>query len=318
MKKPSTSGSSSSSTGYGPTAHTHGSTSGANTRQQQQHSSSSSTSSNNTGALGTLDPWSTNAGVEGGGVVGIEEGDRLEMTVEQFLEQQCQTIIDDIRKHAVALTKQLQREHETGVQQIQHIIRENLHPTVTSTCIGVIEKGAPVSQIQAVSTATATATATTAADSHRISVTLKCVSGPHIGQKFRLETPENKIEDTFKIGRSTSKLFKEKGLSLYKDKEVSTAHGKIDLRHGAAFYLDTKSTNGTAINGKMIESQQPVRLKDGDVLSIGGTELNVHVSVNVMSTIQHVNENGEVSVGGTENPQVAENGVAEDENFASV
>ena len=34
-------------------------------------------------------------------------------------------------------------------------------------------------------------------------------------------------EDVFKIGRSTGRLFKEKGVSLYKDKEISTTHAKV-------------------------------------------------------------------------------------------
>ncbi len=50
------------------------------------------------------------------------------------------------------------------------------------------------------------------------------------------------------MGRSTGKAFKEKGVSLYKDKEISTTHAKIEIRNGQAFLIDADSTNGTLLN----------------------------------------------------------------------
>lgn len=115
----------------------------------------------------------------------------------------------------------------------------------------------------------------------KLCIILKCISGPHLGQKFRLEATtvsfitiftqfcnysiQQNGEDVFKIGRSTGKLFKEKGVSLYKDKEISTTHAKvfkltvclslsdvdalqIEFRNGQVFLVDVESTNGTQLN----------------------------------------------------------------------
>ena len=185
----------------------------------------------------------------------LKEGD---MTVEQFLGQQCDAIIGDVQKHAATLIAKLREEYATGTKEIRD--------TMTSS----------------------------SSKDKRICVVLKCTTGPHLGQKFRLELAGDKEEDTFKIGRSTGKPFKEKGVSLYKDKEVSTAHAKVEIRNGQAFYIDMKSTNGSALNGKDVEKQVPIRLKDGDILSIGGTE--VHVSTSAMADEEEENENNFASV----------------------
>lgn len=64
----------------------------------------------------------------------------------------------------------------------------------------------------------------------RISVVLKCIGGPHLSQKFRLEMADDLVEDVFKMGRSTGRHFKEHGVSLYKDKEISTTHARVCLK----------------------------------------------------------------------------------------
>eukprot|EP00604_Paraphysomonas_vestita_P003828 CAMPEP_0174824098 /NCGR_PEP_ID=MMETSP1107-20130205/30556_1 /TAXON_ID=36770 /ORGANISM="Paraphysomonas vestita, Strain GFlagA" /LENGTH=92 /DNA_ID=CAMNT_0016049513 /DNA_START=246 /DNA_END=521 /DNA_ORIENTATION=- len=81
------------------------------------------------------------------------------------------------------------------------------------------------------------------------------------------------------MGRSTGRLFREKGVSLYKDKEISTTHAKIELRNGQVFLVDVESTNGTQLNGgDTIDPHTPLLLRDGDVITMGSTELLVSIS----------------------------------------
>lgn len=165
-----------------------------------------------------------------------------DITVEEFLEQQCQQIIKDVQDHAKNRIADLKAEYATGRKQIENLMAQS---TDTST---------------------------------RLCVTLKIHTGPHMGQKFRLEVPEGKIEETFKLGRSGAKSYKEKGVSLYKDKEVSTTHARMEIRNGEVFYIDTKSTNGSFINNERIEVNMPTRVRDGDTLTMGASEISVAVS----------------------------------------
>eukprot|EP00598_Pedospumella_elongata_P003881 CAMPEP_0184978384 /NCGR_PEP_ID=MMETSP1098-20130426/8887_1 /TAXON_ID=89044 /ORGANISM="Spumella elongata, Strain CCAP 955/1" /LENGTH=184 /DNA_ID=CAMNT_0027501507 /DNA_START=35 /DNA_END=589 /DNA_ORIENTATION=+ len=162
------------------------------------------------------------------------------MTVEQFLEQRFQLILQDFKTHTASLISNLRSEYAEGVRSVKDMMSE-------------------------------------ATQKRAFCVTLKCIGGPHIGQKFRLEPTEDG-EDVFKMGRSTGKLFKEKGVSLYKDKEISTTHAKIEMRNGQVFLIDAKSTNGTQLNNIDVEPMTPLRLKDGDVVCMGSTELLVRVS----------------------------------------
>ena len=190
------------------------------------------TTSKKVGALGALDPWSTEE------VAG-------EMTVEQYLEQQCDEILDSVTKHSKGLISKLKQEYTVGAAAVVEMMKEVAPPScVKNVCI-----------------------------------ILKCNTGPHVGQRFRLEAPANLEGDSFKVGRSTGKSFKDKGLSLYKDKEVSTAHGKFEIRNGQAFFIDTLSTNGTHLNGASIKTQEPALLKDGDVMLIGSTEVSVKITI---------------------------------------
>lgn len=165
-----------------------------------------------------------------------------DMTVEAFLEQKCNEIIKDLYRHGDQLIDRLREEFEESSTTIKDLMAKS------------------------------------SSDGKKLCVTLKCVGGPHLGQKFRLEPQSESGEDSFKMGRSTGKHFKEKGVSLYKDKEISTTHAKIELRNGQVFLIDVRSTNGTQLNGVDIDAQAPVALKEGDMITMGSTELKVSVS----------------------------------------
>ena len=164
------------------------------------------------------------------------------LTVEQFLNNQCDIIIADLQAHAQSLISQLKKEYEDGSEQLKSLL-------VSSS-----------------------------SSAKRLCVTLRCTSGAHSGQRFRLEPNTESGEDNFKMGRSTGKLFKEKGVSLYKDKEISTTHAKIEVKNGQAFLTDNRSTNGTILNGVEMEPLVPIRLKEGDIILMGSTELHVQVT----------------------------------------
>lgn len=113
-------------------------------------------------------------------------------------------------------------------------------------------------------------------------------SGPHTGSKIHLRP---KPGAPCFIGRSKGKKFIKNGISLHKDQEVSTTHGKIlveglmmgladgsnianNAGHAPKFYfVDVGSTNGTTMNGDLIQPESKVMLVEGLELKVGGSTL---------------------------------------------
>ena len=165
-----------------------------------------------------------------------------DMTVEAFLELKCDEVINDLRRHGKQLIDRLREEFDEGAASIRSLVVKS------------------------------------SSEVKKICIVLKCIGGPHLGQKFRLEPQTDDGEDLFKMGRSTGKHFKEKGVSLYKDKEISTTHAKIEIRNGQLFLLDMDSTNGTQLNGEDVERMKPMKLSGGDVITMGSSELKVEIT----------------------------------------
>ena len=61
-------------------------------------------------------------------------------------------------------------------------------------------------------------------------------------------------------------------------KRVSSKHARLDRTSGSLHLTDLGSTNGTVVNGRKIEANSPVELKNGDKAMIGLYQVNVVAS----------------------------------------
>lgn len=100
---------------------------------------------------------------------------------------------------------------------------------------------------------------------------IEMISGPHSGEAFLLKP---RSRQPCLIGRSAGKKFRERGVSLKKDPEVSTSHGKFEMKAGGKFYYtDTGSTNGSFVEGQDLGTNVALELKNGMEITFGGASL---------------------------------------------
>lgn len=96
-------------------------------------------------------------------------------------------------------------------------------------------------------------------------VTLHVVAGPQVGRDFTFDQ-----HATFMIGRSEDAQF-----CLPHDRYFSRHHCILEIAPPQAFLRDLGSTNGTFVNGMLVET---AHLKSGDRIQGGETVLEVEVS----------------------------------------
>ena len=102
---------------------------------------------------------------------------------------------------------------------------------------------------------------------------IEVLAGPYEGKFFDLQP---KPRSHCWLGRSSSAKFKDRGISLPLDLEVSTSHGKFEVKQGKFFFTDVASTNGTRINGEECVPNQPYELKNkGMTILAGQTTMKV-------------------------------------------
>ena len=159
-----------------------------------------------------------------------------DMTVEEFLSRKARSVEDAIITHCQDLCRLIMSEYEEARRKE----------------LDVYENSQPI-KIE-------------------MRVTLTCTSGPHKDQVFVIK-PKSKNYPL--IGRSTLDKFIKDGVSLSKDREVSSYHGKFFIRGGQLKYKDTNSMNHSYVNNELVEDE--VTLKTGDVLRVGESELTIEI-----------------------------------------
>ena len=99
-----------------------------------------------------------------------------------------------------------------------------------------------------------------------VTVRAEVIDGLYAGQTFDLKP---KSRSPCFIGRSAGKKFRDRGISMPNDGEVSTTHAKVEVKGGKAYYTDVGSTNGTLLNGQEVEPDVALLITDGMQLLIG-------------------------------------------------
>lgn len=138
-------------------------------------------------------------------------------------------------------------------------------------------------------------------------ITVQITVGPHAPSTYTLHPKPN---THCVVGRSKGKKFSKNGISLYKDQEVSTTHGKFlvvmedeaeevlddDIENnddnGAAgsnsrmkikpryYYVDVGSTNGTIYNEVALVPNVKLELKNGMEIKVGNSLLRICLEKN--------------------------------------
>jgi pSer/pThr/pTyr-binding forkhead associated (FHA) protein len=146
--------------------------------------------------------------------------------------------------------------------------------TVASTRPTRIKKPTAVAAAAAApENSTAAAVSAPPASKKPDTIHIDIVGGPYDGTFYDLQ-PKTRSHSW--VGRSSSTKFKDRGISLPLDLEVSTSHGRFEFKQGKFYYTDVASTNGTRINGEDCVPNHPYELEaNGITILAGQTSMNV-------------------------------------------
>eukprot|EP00545_Synedropsis_sp_CCMP1620_P007771 CAMPEP_0119005878 /NCGR_PEP_ID=MMETSP1176-20130426/1983_1 /TAXON_ID=265551 /ORGANISM="Synedropsis recta cf, Strain CCMP1620" /LENGTH=224 /DNA_ID=CAMNT_0006957733 /DNA_START=46 /DNA_END=720 /DNA_ORIENTATION=+ len=106
-------------------------------------------------------------------------------------------------------------------------------------------------------------------------IQITIIAGPHSSNSNNSYSLQPKSNAPCMVGRSAGKKFRDKGLSLSKDSEVSTTHGKFEIISNRAYFTDVGSTNGTTYHNVLLEPNEPFLLDEQMILVVGGSTIQI-------------------------------------------
>ena len=197
-------------------------------------------------------------------VTEVAEQPKAGITVQEYLMGEKTKMVEAIQAHIHSQINKLRNEFELGKIELEQEVERQ---------IAELEK-----ENEAESTELPKKKAKTGAKSKSSSdstkIQIMVVEGVHKDALFKFKRTSRL---TVMIGRSTGKRFKRGGVSLFKDSEVSTTHGKLHVHKDDLCYSDLGSTNGSFLNGEALEARKTYIINDGDVLKLGQSHLKVSI-----------------------------------------
>jgi hypothetical protein len=183
-----------------------------------------------------------------------------------------ETIVSSLEKQLADGRKELWDAH----QQVTDILNMNMNMNMTNTeeenVNPVNDEGETEVDGKTNSAAAAELTKTTSSVVDTIHVDV--IDGPYAGNTYDLVPRKNRSHHVW-IGRSAGKKFRSNGISLPKDLEVSTSHGRFEMSRGKFYFTDCASTNGSRIFGMDIEPNQPIEIYNDIQITVGQTVMKV-------------------------------------------
>ena len=197
-------------------------------------------------------------------VTEVAQQPKAGMTVQEYLMGEKTKMVEAIQAHIHSQINKLRNEFELGKIELEQEVERQ---------IAELEKQNEAESSELPKKKAKTdSKSQSSSDSTKIQVMV--VEGVHKDALFKFKRTSRL---TVMIGRSTGKRFKRSGVSLFKDSEVSTTHGKIHVHKDDLCYSDLGSTNGSFLNGEALAARKTYVINDGDVLRLGQSHLKVSI-----------------------------------------